>query len=79
MKIVDLQVIPCRVPRIPFNAGKLLPETTVTQTLTKVITDEGAEGYPSANGGAEEEGANEDVHDHVYWLACSKYPIHAHL
>ena len=45
MKIVDLQVIPFRVPRIPFNAGKLLPETTVTQTLTKVITDEGAEGY----------------------------------
>ena len=28
-----------------FHAGKLLPESTITQTVTKVITDEGAEGY----------------------------------
>ena len=45
MKIVDLQVIPFRVPRTPFHHGKLLPETTVVQTLTKIVTDEGAEGY----------------------------------
>ncbi|MBT3270405.1 enolase [Candidatus Poribacteria bacterium] len=45
MKIVDLQVIPFRVPRIPFHAGEFHPGTTVTQTLTKVVTDEGAEGY----------------------------------
>jgi len=45
MKIVDLQVITFRVPRKPFRNGKLLPETTAIQTLTKIITDEGAEGY----------------------------------
>ena len=45
MKIVDLQIIPFRVPRRTFRNGKLLPETTVVQTLTKIITDEGAEGY----------------------------------
>ncbi len=45
MKIVDIQVIPFSVPRRPFHAGKLLDETTITQTLTKVVTDEGAEGY----------------------------------
>ncbi|MBL7201148.1 MAG: enolase [Anaerolineae bacterium] len=45
MRIVDLQVVPFEVPRRPFRAGELLPETTVVQTLTKVVTDEGAEGY----------------------------------
>jgi L-alanine-DL-glutamate epimerase-like enolase superfamily enzyme len=46
MKITDLQVIPFRVPRRPFqNGGALGPETTVVQTLTRVLTDEGAEGY----------------------------------
>ena len=28
-----------------FHAGKLLPESTITQTVTQVLTDEGAEGY----------------------------------
>ena len=45
MKIVDVKVIPFSVPRRTFHAGKLLPESTITQTVTKVITDEGAEGY----------------------------------
>jgi L-alanine-DL-glutamate epimerase-like enolase superfamily enzyme len=45
MKIVDLQVIPFRVKRQPFQNGQLLPEIEVIQTLTKIITDEGAEGY----------------------------------
>jgi len=45
MKIVDVQVILFRVPRQPFRNGELLPETTVVQTLTKIVTDEGAEGY----------------------------------
>ena len=45
MKIVDVQVIPFRVPRRPFSNGKFLPETTVVQTLTQIRTDEGAEGY----------------------------------
>ncbi len=45
MKIVDLQVIPFRVPRRDFRNGQMQPEVEVVQTLTKIITDEGAEGY----------------------------------
>jgi L-alanine-DL-glutamate epimerase-like enolase superfamily enzyme len=45
MKIADVEVIPFRVPRVPFRNGKLLAEQTVVQTLTKIVTDEGAEGY----------------------------------
>ena len=45
MKIVDVKVIPFSVPRRTFHAGKLLPESTITQTVTQVLTDEGAEGY----------------------------------
>ena len=45
MKIVDLQVIPFWVPRKPYRNGENLPEAKVVQTVTKIITDEGAEGY----------------------------------
>ena len=39
MKIVDLQVIPFRARRQPFQNGQLLPEIEVVQTLTKISTD----------------------------------------
>jgi L-alanine-DL-glutamate epimerase-like enolase superfamily enzyme len=45
MKIVDLQVIPFRVKRGSFQNGQVLPQVEVVQTLTKILTDEGAEGY----------------------------------
>ena len=45
MKMVDIQVIPFRVQREQFHHGRILAPGEVTQTLTKVITDEGAEGY----------------------------------
>ena len=45
MKIVDIDVIAFRVPRTPFRNGTLLPEQSVVQTLTKIVTDEGIEGY----------------------------------
>ena len=45
MKIVDLQIVRFRVPHVPFANGVLLPETTAVQTLTRIVTDEGAEGY----------------------------------
>ncbi|MBN1640844.1 MAG: enolase [Anaerolineae bacterium] len=45
MRIVDVDVIPFRVPRRGFRNGELLPQQMVVQTLTKVVTDEGAEGY----------------------------------
>ncbi|GAH45901.1 unnamed protein product, partial [marine sediment metagenome] len=45
MKIVDLQVIPFWVSRKLYRNGEILPETKVVQTVTKITTDEGAEGY----------------------------------
>ncbi len=45
MKIAELEVIPFRVPRRQFRHGELLPETMVIQTLTRIATDTGAEGY----------------------------------
>ena len=45
MKIVDLQVISFRIRRRNFRNGQMQPEVEVFQTLTKIITDEGAEGY----------------------------------
>lgn len=45
MKIVDLEVISFRVPRRRFHRGSILPEEMTVQTLTKITTDEGAEGY----------------------------------
>lgn len=46
MKIVDLQVIPFWVHRKAFVfGGRQLPEKKIIQTLTKVVTDEGNEGY----------------------------------
>ena len=44
MKITDLQVIPFKVPSREFKNGEFY-NIDVIQTLTKVITDEGAEGY----------------------------------
>ena len=44
MTIVDIQVIPFRVPRTDFRNGQIF-ETTIVQTLTKIITDEGVFGY----------------------------------
>lgn len=45
VKISDLDVIRFRVPRRPFRNGSLQPEVETVQTLTRVRTDEGAEGY----------------------------------
>jgi L-alanine-DL-glutamate epimerase-like enolase superfamily enzyme len=45
MKIVDLQVIPFQVRRRGFRNGVMLPEAVAIQTLTKIVTDAGAEGY----------------------------------
>jgi L-alanine-DL-glutamate epimerase-like enolase superfamily enzyme len=45
MKITDLDVIRFRVPRRPFQNGVLQAETTTVQTLTRIRTDVGAEGY----------------------------------
>lgn len=59
MKITDIQVIPFRVPRRPFSNGDLRPETTIVQTLTRICTDEGAEGlYLGGAGHGDQDGLN---------------------
>ena len=45
MKIVDVQVVCFGVPRRVFRNRHLEPEGTSIQTLTKIVTAEGAEGY----------------------------------
>ena len=44
MKITDLQVIPFKVASREFRNGEFY-DVDVIQTVTKVVTDEGAEGY----------------------------------
>ena len=61
MKIADVQVVPFRVPRRPFRHGEILPETSAVQTLTKIITDEGAEGYYlGGHGHGDQDGVHPD-------------------
>lgn len=45
MKIESLEVIPFRVPRRTFRHGTWSDPVDVVQTLTRIRTDEGAEGY----------------------------------
>lgn len=45
MKITDLQVIAFRVPYHPVRHGQVLEPVIGTQTLTRILTDEGLEGY----------------------------------
>jgi len=45
VKITNVEVIPFRVSRRRFWHGEVLPETMVVQTLTRIVTDDGAEGY----------------------------------
>ncbi len=59
MKIVDLQVIPFRVRRSGFHNGQLQPEADTLQTLTKISTDQGAEGYYfGGSGHGDQDGMN---------------------
>lgn len=59
MKITDVQVIPFSVPRRPYRNGKIGPETTIVQTITKIITDQGAEGYyVGGSGHGDQDGLN---------------------
>jgi len=45
MKITNIEVIPFRVPRMAFRNRQLIPDGDAVQTLTKITTDAGAEGY----------------------------------
>ena len=45
MKITGFEVVPFEVSVDRFGLGQPLPGHKVVQTLTKVVTDEGAEGH----------------------------------
>lgn len=45
MKITSIEVIPFETFVDRFSDGEPYPKQRVLQTLTKVVTDEGAEGY----------------------------------
>lgn len=47
MKITDIEVIPFRVPMVKrrFHLGQITPDYETIQTLIRISTDEGAEGY----------------------------------
>jgi L-alanine-DL-glutamate epimerase-like enolase superfamily enzyme len=61
MKIIDLQVTPFTVTRRDFRNGELLPEGEVVQTLTRVATDEGLEGfYLGGHGHGDHDGLTAD-------------------
>jgi L-alanine-DL-glutamate epimerase-like enolase superfamily enzyme len=45
MKIVDVEIIAFEVPREAFVQGRPVTEGVKTQTLTRIVTDAGAEGY----------------------------------
>lgn len=45
MKIVDIQIQPFRIQVDRYQNGESRPRTDVVQTLTRIVTDEGAEGY----------------------------------
>jgi L-alanine-DL-glutamate epimerase-like enolase superfamily enzyme len=45
VKIVDIQIQPFRIQVDRYQNGESRPRTDVVQTLTRIVTDEGAEGY----------------------------------
>ena len=45
MKITGIEVIPFETPAPRISFGELLADDTIVQTVTKVTTDEGPEGY----------------------------------
>jgi L-alanine-DL-glutamate epimerase-like enolase superfamily enzyme len=57
MKIVDVQVIPFHVPKAEYTISLLLPQAASFQTLTKIVTDTGAEGcYLGGHGHGDQQG-----------------------
>lgn len=61
MKITDLQVVPFRVPRRAYRNGGALIETEVCQTVTRIVTDEGVEGwYLGGHGHGDQDGLTAD-------------------
>jgi L-alanine-DL-glutamate epimerase-like enolase superfamily enzyme len=45
LKIVDVKVVPFKFQVDRYRNGQAHPKSEVIQTLTKIVTDEGAEGY----------------------------------
>jgi L-alanine-DL-glutamate epimerase-like enolase superfamily enzyme len=45
VKITDIQIVPFRSYADRFRNGRASPRTELVQTVTRIVTDEGAEGY----------------------------------
>ncbi len=45
MKITDIQIVPFRIQVDRYQNGEVHPRADVVQTLTRIVTDTGAEGY----------------------------------
>jgi L-alanine-DL-glutamate epimerase-like enolase superfamily enzyme len=57
MKITGVEVIPFAVPRRAFQNGDVQPERTIVQTVTRITTDEGADGlYLGGHGHGDQDG-----------------------
>ncbi|HZO30453.1 MAG TPA: enolase C-terminal domain-like protein [Chloroflexota bacterium] len=60
MKITDIQIVPFHWKVDRYRAGTPLPQTEVLQTVLKIVTDEGVEGYYFGGGAhGDEEGLPE--------------------
>ena len=61
MKITDIQIVPFRTHADRFRNGQSHPRSELTQTLTRIVTDEGAEGYYLGGGAhGDQEGLSPD-------------------
>ena len=45
MKVVNIEIIPFRYHSDRYQNGQALPKREIIQTLTRIVTDDGAEGY----------------------------------
>jgi L-alanine-DL-glutamate epimerase-like enolase superfamily enzyme len=66
MKITDIEIVPFRWKVDRYRHGKAHPKTEVVQTVLKILTDEGAEGYYFGGGAhGDEEGLLEHSRQYI--------------
>ena len=70
MKVVSFEIIPFRVPRQQFRPMQEPLMTTAVQTVTKVVTDSGAEGYYFGGAGhGDQDGLGAEQRNHLRSMA----------
>jgi len=66
VKITDIQIVPFRWKVDRYRAAQVLPQTEVMQTILKIVTDEGVEGYYFGGGShGDEEGLPEHARSFI--------------